>query len=100
MNENNKLCLEGDLAKPFMDRKVGDTVPITIDAVVTSVGVPPVNGEPVNGEPQQQGDYIEFALQSVNGKGEGAGEDMDQGPDYKNMESAEFEKHVAKNRGY
>lgn len=101
---DNKLCLEGDLAKPFMNHKVGDRVPLKLDAVVISVAMRPDYGEAVPSSSKKEPEkkpYVEFVLRSVNGK-EG-GKETDEGgddEDYANMSSEKFEKKVAKNRGY
>lgn len=99
---DNRLCLQGDLAAPFMQHKVGDRIPIKLDAVVTKVAMQPDYGE----GPLAEGDkkepkkvaYVEFVLRSVNGKDDGG--ETDENEDYANMPKDEFEKKVAKNKGY
>ena len=100
MNEN-KLCLEGDLAAPFMKHKVGDRIPVKLDAVVISVSMRPdySDGPVVEGSSKKEPPkkpYVEFILRSVNGNDDKPDEDND----FANMSSEKFEKRVAKNKGY
>lgn len=100
----DKLCLEGDLAQPFMSHKVGDRIPIKLDAVLVAVGMRPdyTDAAPGGSKKPPTKPYVEFVLRSVNGKSENPKEETDTGaePDYANMASGEFEKTVAKNKGY
>jgi len=96
--DEDKLCLNGDRAKPFMKKRIGDRCPITLDAVLIGIGMrPDYSGpEPKKGKRPEK-PYVEFVLRSVNGKSDKADGDE---PDYKNMSSDDFEKDVAKKKGY
>jgi len=107
MNGEDQLCLEGDFAEPFMKLKVGDRVPIELDAVLISAERrPSMDAMPMdpdskgNGKKPTQKAYVKFVLRSVNGAGENKDEAVDEKDDYANMPSEMFEKRVAKNRGY
>ncbi len=94
-----RLCLSDDMAKPFMKLKIGDKVKLEVEAVLVGAELrPDYNGEPDeddSGKKKQppKKPYCEFVVASVNSEEPDA-------PDYKNMSKDDFEKKVAKNRGY
>lgn len=82
MHDEQKLCLYGELAKPFIKGRVGDKVQLQVTAVLTSAGMEPdYSAEPLrpvkgkNKEPPKR-PRVEFVIASVNGKRGKAIDDM------------------------
>lgn len=82
MNDEQKLCLYGELAKPFIKGRVGDKVNLQVTAVLTSAGMEPDYGaEPIStgkGKDKQppKRPRVEFVIAAVNGKRGKAIDDM------------------------
>jgi len=89
MNEQ-RICLDGPLAKGFMQNKVGDKVRMTVDAVVVGTEMrndymtdgPGGNGK--NKKPPPKIPHVEMVIAKVNGQ---AGKSVDEYSDSE-MESA------------
>jgi hypothetical protein len=83
MMEETKLCLRGEMAKPFLKYKIGDKIKLTVEAVLTSAGLEPdYSAEPVGkGEDKKtpKRPACEFVIAAINGKGQKSYDEMDAG---------------------
>lgn len=84
MQDEQRLCLYGDLAKPFIKNRIGDKVTVTVQAVVTSAGLEPDYSGPCmpskgkDAKPKKR-PRVEFVIASVNGKSGKSLADMNDG---------------------
>lgn len=100
MNEQ-RLCLDGDMAEPFMKHKVGDKVTLTVDAVLVGAelrqdyenSAPQPEGKSKPKEPKKK-PHVEFVIAAVDGA-EAAADGVDE-----DTTDEEMEEKISKAKGY
>jgi len=98
---DQRLCLRDKEAQPYMKMPVGTKVVFTVEATLVEHGLDvdyDVVGRPGGSkdkadQPTPNVPRAEFQVTSI-------APEEEETPDYKNMTSKEFEKRVAKKRGY
>ena len=80
MSEEAKLCLYGDLARPFVKQKIGTRQVLTIEAVLTQAGI----DTHYDGDEDTKEPCVEFTIASVEGRKKS----------YENMSVDEMEREI------
>jgi hypothetical protein len=75
-NDETYFCLYGKDAKPYFKNRIGDSIKLTVEAVITELGIEDSDGD--------QTPVVEFRVVEVSGKKKS----------YDEMEAGEFEREV------